>query len=200
MRLRLQNLHSTMLLLYQHVIPVLYCVNHHLHSTMLLLYPAEKRDVILIRFHLHSTMLLLYPGRSGHARLPLSFTFHYASTLSISGEIPTRQCLLFTFHYASTLSMTELFKPVDEIRIYIPLCFYFILKDLLNLSDDENLHSTMLLLYPGQIRRIRWRGPIYIPLCFYFIKMSDSVYALPILIYIPLCFYFIQTRTKHNLF
>ena len=194
MRLRLQNLHSTMLLLYQHVIPVLYCVNHHLHSTMLLLYPAEKRDVILIRFHLHSTMLLLYPGRSGHARLPLSFTFHYASTLSISGEIPTRQCLLFTFHYASTLSVQEsviacptfqfTFHYASTLSCFVisqrpfirSFTFHYAstlsTKHFLKTGQILHLHSTMLLLYPLSRITVSSISSIYIPLCFYFIVQT----------------------------
>ena len=104
----------------------------------------------------------------------IKFTFHYASTLSISGTTASaadvhlhstmlllyldqhcRACLIyntFTFHYASTLS---------TITVYTEIAYY-------------NLHSTMLLLY-----RIRYFhqfaiSSIYIPLCFYFIKLTTK--------------------------
>ena len=58
----IQNLHSTMLLLYQKLYKVDMDINCNLHSTMLLLYPVEST-----------------PEHPGSA-----FTFHYASTLSES--------------------------------------------------------------------------------------------------------------------
>ena len=76
----------------------------HLHSTMLLLYPIPKQSIHtsvyiyiplcfyfippalrrhILRSHLHSTMLLLYRIHFSYSLSgPLSFTFHYASTLS----------------------------------------------------------------------------------------------------------------------
>ena len=77
------NLHSTMLLLYQgrsgsprptYPIYIPLCFYFIDVATLYsYLYPPD----------LHSTMLLLYPGYSHtRQRLPLSFTFHYASTLS----------------------------------------------------------------------------------------------------------------------
>ena len=100
--------------------------------------------------------------------------------------------------------------------IYIPLCFYFIrigvtVRD----SPDSDLHSTMLLLYPGQPADPPVQETIYIPLCFYFIVISlkdciflrrftfhyastlssfTNVAIFSFLIYIPLCFYFIQVN------
>ena len=57
----------------------------------------------------------------------ISFTFHYASTLSIERGAFARYLARFTFHYASTLScLGGAGKPL-AIIIYIPLCFYFIL-------------------------------------------------------------------------
>ena len=57
----------------------------------------------------------------------------------------------FTFHYASTLSMSESLGFLVVILIYIPLCFYFILTEVLGIAQPiRNLHSTMLLLYPEQ--------------------------------------------------
>ena len=76
--------------------------------------------------NLHSTMLLLYLQRGrGAERQGFSFTFHYASTLSLYDFRDSHRCVhlhstmlllypvqertysksdTFTFHYASTLS------------------------------------------------------------------------------------------------
>ena len=116
-------------------------------------------------------MLLLYPIVLVSASvLFLSFTFHYASTLSAAASdidfclsfiyIPLcfyfivypfhlfRKFHLFTFHYASTLSSVPTALTGNTELIYIPLCFYFIP----HLSGSRSstgihLHSTMLLLY-----------------------------------------------------
>ena len=56
------------------------------------------------------------------------FTFHYASTLSVTLSSSNLQRLTFTFHYASTLSRAEMHIRGYAIHIYIPLCFYFILS------------------------------------------------------------------------
>ena len=54
------------------------------------------------------------------------FTFHYASTLSITHLFLPLTILLFTFHYASTLSRCLISSARSASIIYIPLCFYFI--------------------------------------------------------------------------
>ena len=76
-----------------------------LHSTMLLLYRDAFSSCYDLNDYLHSTMLLLY-------RL-----LHW-----IAEEYKGR----FTFPYASTLSKDEFLPELSCIRIYIPLCFYFI--------------------------------------------------------------------------
>ena len=53
---------------------------NNLHSTMLLLYREEDRGV-LFHMDLHSTMLLLYRCLRTPCISLLTFTFHYASTL-----------------------------------------------------------------------------------------------------------------------
>ena len=58
--------------------------------------------------------------------------------------------------------------------IYIPLCFYFILKDITLERAKKHLHSTMLLLYLGCRGEADSRISIYIPLCFYFIKETRT--------------------------
>ena len=98
---------------------------------------------------LHSTMLLLYPIRvlfSGvHGP---GFTFHYASTLSLAestktttnGNLHSTMLLLY-----GSYTITE----VSNTCIYIPLCFYFILRPAQIVHHIQpDLHSTMLLLYP----------------------------------------------------
>ena len=62
------------------------CLFLILHSTMLLLYPRELQSQSGFPHLLHSTMLLLYRQCSFGTWLKITFTFHYASTLSqISG-------------------------------------------------------------------------------------------------------------------
>ena len=123
------HLHSTMLLLYRMIgapsarafpiyIPLCFyfigsnllslrCNIADLHSTMLLLYPASNSGHERDYEHLHSTMLLLYPYPAPSASWSSPFTFHYASTLSVS----------FSWWCTRTRS------------IYIPLCFYFIYSE-----------------------------------------------------------------------
>ena len=75
--------------------------------------------------------------------------------------------------------------------IYIPLCFYFIRTDPVRKFGHCNLHSTMLLLYPVTPHRSNTLSSIYIPLCFYFIPETSICFYKLECIYIPLCFYFI---------
>ena len=120
------HLHSTMLLLYQDLDQLRKTSRFDLHSTMLLLYQESRRRGLPIIIYLHSTMLLLYHVRkrpSGNITLiyiPLCFYFiHHA-------DIHTLYHMTFTFHYASTLSSKS---PPYSFPV-------------------QNLHSTMLLLYP----------------------------------------------------
>ena len=79
-----------------------------LHSTMLLLYRIMQEYPSGNRSHLHSTMLLLYLmqrvrlGEINPIYIPLCFYFIFNPASSII--FPT----LFTFHYASTLSVTDM--------------------------------------------------------------------------------------------
>ena len=186
----------------------------YLHSTMLLLYRNPASVATALMQNLHSTMLLLYlSSRILKLETSVTFTFHYASTLSITG-----------------------WSAYFFFLIYIPLCFYFIRahpesKTMYNHYlhstmlllyrfcrdfwkafmqylhstmlllypaaeqgenyDDPHLHSTMLLLYHRSFGYSVTKNWIYIPLCFYFIRMGLRNSALQIQIYIPLCFYFI---------
>ena len=137
---------------------------------MLLLYQNENLErvfdfFIYIPLCFYFIMCMRYDKE-----VSIIFTFHYASTLSRDLGGFNRINLSFTFHYASTLSMTHQFRSLPQIhlhstmlllypyslkwqawpwRIYIPLCFYFILMRLqVTTSPLWNLHSTMLLLYP----------------------------------------------------
>ena len=105
-------------------------------------------------------------------------------------------------------------RGCTAMRIYIPLCFYFIPSSPLRNSEISeftfhyastlwrlsrtirsgrlNLHSTMLLLYRMGRRLGSGYLLIYIPLCFYFMSYCCCA-ARTCLIYIPLCFYFIKS-------
>ena len=147
--------------------------------------------------YLHSTMLLLYPKPLVENRhdcdiyIPLCFYFIVTAT---PGE---GMQLSFTFHYASTLSNDSTDSQTDGSTIYIPLCFYFIC---LFLSHGQrafliyiplcfyfieapigiageiriHLHSTMLLLYRKSQITCSMGSDIYIPLCFYFIIIPSN--------------------------
>ena len=104
----LANLHSTMLLLYRASPSHPGSFRIHLHSTMLLLYRDSPRAEHRECLHLHSTMLLLYrysgwiwPERE-NIYIPLCFYFIR------SGRSSVRSNILFTFHYASTLSLSNM--------------------------------------------------------------------------------------------
>ena len=102
----------------------------NLHSTMLLLYKGFGIFSYDFIRHLHSTMLLLY-GDTGvvckidhFIYIPLCFYFILFFLLACGGWNK------FTFHYASTL-----------------LLYSWLIK-----QSNQNLHSTMLLLYSEYIR------------------------------------------------
>ena len=101
--------------------------------------------------HLHSTLLLLYQRSSGSSvyRREHAFTFHFASTLSWRMAQAYAPSFQFTFRFASTLS--------EEITDVIITLY-------------QDLHSTLLLLYPTTKAVEELSELIYIPLCFYFIK------------------------------
>ena len=98
----------------------------------------------------------------------------------------------FTFHYASTLSHWRTGAGSFPVRIYIPLCFYFIeycyarriAKRLFTFHYASTLSDTGITTST--------LSSIYIPLCFYFIGVSSPFNASIKFIYIPLCFYFIR--------
>ena len=117
---------------------------------MLLLYRCRQQSLVLsIRIYIPLCFYFILPASS----IPPEshqFTFHYASTLSTILILRNRTASSFTFHYASTLSR-QAFPCLFPVRIYIPLCFYFIL-------DREGHYCSECL--------------IYIPLCFYFICLS----------------------------
>ena len=123
----------------------------HLHSTMLLLYrtvyPSARHCASSESLYLHSTMLLLYQKSGLPKSGNITFTFHYASTLSDAAAVGSDRVCTFTFHYASTLSGRRVILLRDRFPIYIPLCFYFIWRTKRNTAQKINLHSTMLLLY-----------------------------------------------------
>ena len=52
------------------------------------------------------------------------FTFHYASTYTVSVENKMLPSSTFTFHYASTYTLSVTQRWHYMMMIYIPLCFY----------------------------------------------------------------------------
>ena len=101
-----------------------------------------------IIFYLHSIMLLLYPHQA----------------ISRASPIPDLHSIMLLLYLGSPG------KFPCKIRIYIPLCFYFItIHSLPEFSFEANLHSIMLLLYLYQYLLQALHKLIYIPLCFYFI-------------------------------
>ena len=141
-------LHSTMLLLYRSRTVWDFIDIAYLHSTMLLLYRTNLKLSSLLVCNLHSTMLLLY---------------HRTGALH-------RVCILYLHSTMLLLYRWEAVLSVPEDRIYIPLCFYFII---INLTAEEgytiftfHYASTLSQSGPDTIRS--WMS-IYIPLCFYFI-------------------------------
>ena len=120
-----------------------------LHSTMLLLYRNNSVLHMHICLALHSTMLLLYPitlpsGRIACSTLYIPLCFYYIIWTSAI----TKRLITFTFHYASTISMFFRFLTFSLYSLYIPLCFYYILMMISPSSFPySTLHSTMLLLY-----------------------------------------------------
>ena len=175
----LYNLHSTMLLLYRFSVlsksTAYISFTFHYASTL----SKASGETLYKLSHLHSTMLLLYLNETPspdtwppiyiplcfyfikvstpYDILLLTFTFHYASTLSLPHTVYTPADVTFTFHYASTLSSAPARVPQYIFPIYIPLCFYFIL---------------------AAFRAYAFRYPIYIPLCFYFITISSTSFCL----------------------
>ena len=161
-----------MLLLYRGRDGSIHCIIVPLHSTMLLLYLlAEAHQAIIVNLlyiplcfyyiessaalwpmqlhSLHSTMLLLYPDAySDTPQGGITFTFHYASTISDNfpnfmkyivylyiplcfyyiGIYSKRPWAFthFTFHYASTISWSGHHLCGSLHTLYIPLCFYYI--------------------------------------------------------------------------
>ena len=166
-------------------------------------------------------MLLLYHFRAVHMALILKvFTFHYASTLSIT------HTLIFYFRFDLHSTMLLLYRSHNRNHahspgIYIPLCFYFIVWPSSNISSiasylhstmlllyltprhsahtpDLHLHSTMLLLYlvlheKGTIPHI------YLHSTMLLLYPSRAVTFPPFdAIYIPLCFYFIGYKVTER--
>ena len=136
-------------------------------------------------------MLLLYPYPpaihpfSVSIYIPLCFYFIYLCI------ILSYAFSAFTFHYASTLSITDKFLHTHSMNlhstmlllyqvlnngfqcthpIYIPLCFYFISPSggsLLPVCAFTFHYASTLSGVPAAEKTTE--GNIYIPLCFYFI-------------------------------
>ena len=87
----------------------------------------------------------------------------------------------------------------EEILIYIPLCFYFIVSKWNNSVSQFSIYIPLCFYFIASFRRIQClMYLIYIPLCFYFIWFGTYLYSAPYSIYIPLCFYFIAYWHRHR--
>ena len=142
--------------------------------------------------NLHSTMLLLYRmPRSSLRPVSMSFTFHYASTLSSFSRSALWILIVFTFHYASTLSecVSDEFCCGCEFTFhYASTLSYHPADSLFHLSD---LHSTMLLLYLSAFRPLGlYTFNLHSTMLLLYHSFSRTAYC-SVTIYIPLCFYFI---------
>ena len=93
---------------------------------MLLLYRACRCWSYADELPLHSTMLLLYQllllffCHSRNLYIPLCFYYIHLQKLR------TLPYISFTFHYASTISKCVLLISCYIPLLYIPLCFYYI--------------------------------------------------------------------------
>ena len=208
-----------MLLLYLAIAVAVPMISNNLHSIMLLLYLGSATQDIVMELHLHSIMLLLYPWETlvdwtaSNIYIPLCFYFiNYR-------QIPAYPQYEFTFHYASTLSLSDSQRTQLK-HIYIPLCFYFIDKDGYIVYAKTHLHSIMLLLYRERESwsHIRQKNLHSIMLLLYpFVSASTvpetiNLHSIMLLlylfnpitsniqiyIYIPLCFYFIAWRVCYR--
>ena len=104
---------------------------------------------------------------------------------------PLQHGMEFTFHYASTLSEADLFGFFFFTIIYIPLCFYFIIKLSHSIRVLCHLHSTMLLLYPA-LRHQKTSSHSHLHSTMLLLYRNEiSIWHRIKRIYIPLCFYFI---------
>ena len=185
---------------------------------MLLLYPHMPFGWSMSSSsYLHSTMLLLYRNGTRYESKLISFTFHYASTLSISAKSTILILIRFTFHYASTLSPAA--GPYDRkqhhlhstmLLLYlISLCrslniivFTFHYASTLSCIPDASggmiwyLHSTMLLLYLRTcLSRISFCSNLHSTMLLLY-PPASTTFCTSICIYIPLCFYFIPLLQK----
>ena len=101
--------------------------------------------------------------------IPLCFYFiltEYNSELGI---------LSFTFHYASTLSKRVFNCACVLIWIYIPLCFYFIIFQFCPAPLLFSIYIPLCFYFIDELIRVsKHQIIIYIPLCFYFIGKSLS--------------------------
>ena len=119
----------------------------HLHSIMLLLYLFMWMEMFLRFPDLHSIMLLLYLDN-------LTFRAAFLSNL---------HSIMLLLYPRRTGTYRR------RLRIYIPLCFYFIFAELFDIKvgfQSTFHYASTLSLQPSRLQRYK---QIYIPLCFYFI-------------------------------
>ena len=179
---------------------------------MFLLYLPQQMPQQMPQQTLHSTMLLLYLDDYFYYNLFVSFTFHYASTISYLAVWIYDFEANFTFHYASTISHGRIRKTNTK-WLYIPLCFYYIIVILNRIHKDcyFTFHYASTISWSSM--RLAMYTLLYIPLCFYYIPAywrlawvsPPPLHSTMLLLYppqtatspyrhqlyIPLCFYYI---------
>ena len=150
-----------------------HCPSHliHLHSTMLLLYRRNHKVIGYCEINLHSTMLLLY--QFDGEELVISYTDLHSTMLLL---------------YPSSNTASS-----NPSSIYIPLCFYFIVKQ----SQIEVKIIQFTFHYASTLSVLNLFQPgFFLQFTFHYASTlsvpTDLFHKSAFLIYIPLCFYFIH--------
>ena len=104
----------------------------------------------------------------------------------------------FTFHYASTLSDLEMLLREEQKFIYIPLCFYFI-----DNSHDAGLYNALFTFHYASTLSIQsiwkryWSGLFTFHYASTLSIANATFNGADVDIYIPLCFYFILLSIRY---
>ena len=83
-----------------------------------------------------------------------------------------------------------------EMKLYIPLCFYYITSAVIPFSYNLSLHSTMLLLYLEEHTVITITTSFTFHYASTISKCFKRLYVHICNLYIPLCFYYITLWIK----
>ena len=137
-------------------------------------------------------MLLLYRYIDIHHKiLPTVFTFHYASTLSDNNCNRCKEKYIYIPLCFYFILRRIAAKDIDTC-IYIPLCFYFIggKQESASKNTQFTFHYASTLSKPKRIVERSKKNLHSIMLLLY--QVNNIQVSSGLSIYIPLCFYFIQ--------